>query len=304
MNRNNNINWDSIWAKLPEITGLPFKFHRGKYYANCYANGTKHKRRDKTVATFKKGKIRIIEQGGFSDDLVEWMLLYGNYSSYKDVYRALGNESKGYIVPPKHIEPPRIYVYYKYMNISLHKYNDTLYRFFCTLFDAKQVRAAYDLYNIGSFNDDTIFWYVDRQKRICHDKRLKYKSDGHRDKETFPYKFFKQDKGFAGKCYFGDHLLNDTKDDIYLVESEKTAILFYLYYGKICLASGGSNCLMYRTDHLIRLPDYDLAGCDWIESNSMLWWNYYPDIEINVGDDIGDVIIKLKKVKLNKKNHG
>jgi hypothetical protein len=301
MQERSKINWNAIWGNLALFTGLPFRFHKGKYYAKCYADGTAHKRRDKTVATFKKGKIMIIEQGGFYDDLITWMKTYGSYANDREIFKALEEESGNGIVAPEYTPPPRIYVYRKFMNHTLGLYSDSLYRFLCTLFPEDRVRKVFDLYHVGSSgdNNDVVYWFVNEKNQICHDKRIAYKNDGHRDKDEWPYRFFKQDKGFTGLTYFGMHLVPNYEGEIYLVESEKTALLFYLMYGKLCLATGGSNCLLQTDRKFILLPDYDKAGKQWITKGGIEWWNSYENIQI--GEDIGDTIIRERIKNLHSK---
>lgn len=293
MSAKSKINWNAIWGNLANFTGLPFISHKGKYRAKCYADGTPSKRKDKTVAKYVKGKITIIEQGGFADDLIEWMKTYGNYENDRAIFKALEDESGNGLDIPEYTPPPLIYVYRKFMDQTLGLYSDSLYRFLCTLFDESKVRHAFDLYHVGSFGQDVVYWFEDEKGRICSDKRMTYKEDGHRDKEEYPYKFFQQEKGFHGLTYFGMHLVPDYEGEIYLVESEKTALLFYLMYGKLCLATGGSNNLLQKSGFTL-LPDYDKAGMRWIELGGVKWWEHYENIE--EGDDIGDAIIS-KRIK-------
>lgn len=293
MSEKSKINWNAIWGNLANFTGLPFKLHKGKYRANCYADGTISKRKDKTIAKYVRGKITIIEQGDFHDDLIEWMRTYGNYENDRAIWKALEDESGNGLDIPEHIPPSRIYVYKKFMTQTLGLYSDSLYRFLCTLFDERKVRQVFDLYNVGSFGLDVVYWFRDEKGNICYDKRMAYKEDGHRDKDKFPYKFFKQDTGFTGRTYFGMHLTPNYKGKIYLVESEKTALLFYLMYGKLCLATGGSNNLLPKSGFTL-LPDYDKAGMKWIEKGGVKWWEHYENIK--EGWDIGDAIIS-KRIK-------
>jgi hypothetical protein len=54
--------------------------------------------------------------------------------------------------------------------------------------------------------------------------------DGHRDKNHFPIRLFKQDEGFTN-CIFGEHLLwyANGNELVCIVESEKTAIICAMY---------------------------------------------------------------------------
>ena len=122
----------------------------------------------------------------------------------------------------------------------------------------------------------TIFWQVDEQCRVRTGKMMKYKQDGHRDKEAawnfdfihatlrrhwdaekqemtddppYPYPLlFNPDKQEMRQCLFGMNLLDrwkrkDMEQTVCIVESEKTAILMAIAYGnhagQVWMACGG-----------------------------------------------------------------
>lgn len=290
-----SIKYSSIFANLPRFTGLPLRQKGRRYEGQCYYNGSKHKsRRDKLVCYMKGGKIWMCEQGEQPIDLWFWMLEYGGYKTDLEVGNALRQESGCNLDIPEFIEPEPRYVYESTMNKTLYKYSDDLFLWLCTLFPRKDVKRAYDTYKVGSLGKDVCFWMIKKDGSIGHDKIMSYDpTTGKR--QGFPRRRFKLDHGFTSAPLFGGHLLN-TDRKIYAVESEKTAILFYLYYGKICVATSSASCLNKTDPSHILLGDYDKAGSRWWESGGIDWWNHYNE-EISEGEDIGDLIVK-KRLKI------
>lgn len=101
----------------------------------------------------------------------------------------------------------------------------------------------------------TVFWQIDNEGIVRTGKMMKYKSDGHRDKES-KYNFdwvhsvmnrqhlIDTDKVEVKPCLFGLHLLDKYKGaDVCIVESEKTAIIMAIAYGnhakQVWMACGG-----------------------------------------------------------------
>lgn len=101
----------------------------------------------------------------------------------------------------------------------------------------------------------TVFWQIDKEGRVRTGKMMKYKTDGHRDKES-QYNFdwvhslmnrqhlIDTDKVEVKPCLFGLHLLDKYKGaDVCIVESEKTAIIMAIAYGnhvkQVWMACGG-----------------------------------------------------------------
>ena len=111
-------------------------------------------------------------------------------------------------------------------------------------------------YAVGVSRDGlSVFWQIDEQARVHTGKMMRYKADGHRDKDSqynFDWvhsKLFRQGV-YNGEeydyetCLFGQHLLPFCPDaQIHLVESEKTALIMATYYGNMSrnlwLATGG-----------------------------------------------------------------
>lgn len=147
-------------------------------------------------------------------------------------------------------------------------------------------------YKIGSWRFDTVFWYMDIDGRIRTGKVMRYRPDGHRDKEHQPWLIhgkLKQsghlpESWTLRRCLFGEHLL--TKYPSYtvgLVESEKTAIIaatFFKDQPVIWLAAGGlqylnvDSCAGLKGRQVIAYPD--LQAFD-------LWKNTLAGIAPHVG---------------------
>ena len=111
-------------------------------------------------------------------------------------------------------------------------------------------------YAIGVSRDGlTVFWQIDEQARVHTGKMMRYKPDGHRDKDSdynfdwvhsklFRQRVYNEEEYDYETCLFGQHLLPFCPNaQIHLVESEKTALIMATYYGNMSrnlwLATGG-----------------------------------------------------------------
>lgn len=111
-------------------------------------------------------------------------------------------------------------------------------------------------YAVGVSRDGlSVFWQIDEQARVHTGKMMRYRPDGHRDKEAqynfdwvhaklFRQGIYNEDEYDYETCLFGQHLLPFCpKAQINLVESEKTAVIMATYYGgmqqHLWLATGG-----------------------------------------------------------------
>lgn len=296
------INYSKIFESLDTFTGLPL-IRRGRLWiGRCYIDGAKSNRRDKTVATIKNDKIFLLEQGGDSMDLWEWLIKFGGCSDNREAACKLLNLSPTILSKPirEYKEPPLKYVYPEVLNKTIRKPTDNLFIWLSSLFNEKDVQTIYDKYKVGNLihklGIQTIFWYIDKEGNICHDKKMVYNENGHRDKAYGGGRKFKVDFGYRGRCYFGEHLLKDRKEGqrVFVVESEKTALILSLFYPKnIYLATGGANMLHKVEDDWVLLRDYDKAGEMWEgRGKCTAWWEYYPKVE--EGWDIADALLWLK----------
>ena len=145
----------------------------------------------------------------------------------------------------------------------------------------KRVEEMIGLYDVGhGKHGHTIFWQIDEKGRLRTGKMMKYREDGHRDKEAKwnfdwihatlsrhwdferqemtdepPYPFpqlYDPSRQEAQITFFGYHLLNhwkrkDIEQTVCIVESEKTALLMAIAYGnhakQVWIACGGLEML-------------------------------------------------------------
>ena len=124
-----------------------------------------------------------------------------------------------------------------------------------------RIEEVLKMYHVGhSRKGHTMWWQIDEKGRVRTGKMMKYRVDGHRDKEA-PYNFdwvhaalyrdenlpqYDDMKTDEVQTLFGMHLLNETKGDVYIVESEKTAIIMSILYGHssgVWMATGGKQNL-------------------------------------------------------------
>ena len=156
-----------------------------------------------------------------------------------------------------------------------------------------RVEKIIDIYNVGhGKNGHTIFWQLDERGRLRTGKMMKYRKDGHRDKEAFwnfdfihstlsrkrrdedPWPFpniFNPDKQEPQLTFFGMHLLDKYGKNatVNIVESEKTAVLMAIAYGnhanQVWMACGGLEMInrerlqpiIDRGRRIILYPDRD-----------------------------------------------
>lgn len=124
-----------------------------------------------------------------------------------------------------------------------------LYIFISNIFGIEKTKEVFIKYKIGAINDWIIFWLIDSHFKIRSGKYIKYKSDGHRCKETNASWHHKKTKEYLPvypdfnlvQCFFGEHLvLNDIQKPIAIVESEKTAIIASLFIDRYIWVACGS----------------------------------------------------------------
>ena len=115
-------------------------------------------------------------------------------------------------------------------------------------------------YHVGHSKDEkTIWWQIDYQGQVRTGKLMKYKTDGHRDrddKNSFDWihnrlkkaRYWSESDKQMETCLFGIHLAKAyPKATVNIVESEKTAVIMAIAYGNpsnnIWLATGGMSFL-------------------------------------------------------------
>lgn len=171
--------------------------------------------------------------------------------------------------PPRPLPPPLPMLELPDNMVSMYQHtdNDNLFQWIRTGINwdhaqrarIEPVLAAYRVGH-GHFGH-TIFWQIDEQQRVRTAKMMKYRTDGHRDKES-QWNFdwvhaalyrregtgYSDEKTDVKPCLFGLHLLTayerpGIQQDVCMVESEKTALLMAIAYGnhekQVWMACGG-----------------------------------------------------------------
>ena len=152
-----------------------------------------------------------------------------------------------------------------------------------TRLDALVLECAWHLYGVGITKDGhPIFWYYDRQDRCRDGKIMKYRQDGHRDKDApgsicavgsmLKKSGHLPESWSRSGCLYGEHLLDRwPKATIGLVESEKTAIVAAVRFPQyLWLATGGKTQNLDRATAVLNgrrvvvFPDAD-ATQEWTE---------------------------------------
>ena len=250
---------------------------------------------DKSMGSFivyPQGNCYTCFSCGAKGGVIEWLMKHEGLS-YPDALRWLG---KKYSIPvddvpvdwtytPKPAPPPLPTLHLPMSMVLRTQYaanadTDNLIRwiFDGIRWDSVQIRRVsqvLDDYHVGhGKNGHTIFWNLDEQGHVRTGKMMKYKPDGHRDKEAKwnfdwihatlikhwdperremvedpPYPFpdiYNPEKQMAHITIFGMHLTQAAMyrhATIKLVESEKTAILMAIAYGNnpqdLWIACGG-----------------------------------------------------------------
>lgn len=158
-----------------------------------------------------------------------------------------------------------------YVTRSLSKASQFVTWLRTTVGDDDAVERVCQQYHVGATRDGgVIFWQIDAQGSVRTGKVMHYWGNGHRVKDSADYArmlnapytdkspsptFFIHSKMKSQRllpaewqvtqCLFGEHLLSRRPDDIvYLVESEKTALICAAYYPQfVWVATGGGGNL-------------------------------------------------------------
>lgn len=284
------------FENLPRIMGMELVRRGDRWEGGYYMNGERHQyRRDKLKVAKWNNDIWVHEEGGESQSITTWLQNYGGASDYWDAVRIL----RGGELPvkfdggfrPKKVERGRTVPRDAYEGEAAYDLGRCpLFCWMADLFGAERVREAWERYGVTTdAHGNAVFWSVDVSGGVLHDKRMRYKSDGHRDREYGAWRKYKTGDGYTGRSFFGAYVWRN-EEKVYLLESEKSALLFYLYYNKPAMATGGKNALRDVDDRIILVPDMD-ARHEWDEhGNVWEWWKNFDGVEDH--DDIGDAIVR------------
>jgi len=163
----------------------------------------------------------------------------------------------------------------KYLKDSNKFYRSSnLVKYLFSQFDEKVADEAIKKYFLGSFQNysgSTVFWQIDRLGKIRGGKIIQFKpSIGKRVNDpTWAHSYLQFQSFTLSQCLFGQHLLTHENKPIVVVESEKTAVVGYIYMPQYTwVATGGkSNLKEEYFDNLgdreiLLIPDTD-AYEDW-----------------------------------------
>lgn len=295
----------AVMQHIPSITGLDLTWRKDAWEGGYYLDGTKHHKRDKLKIKFwrtdKGCSIWLHEQGGESMILQDWLQ---SYAGAKDWHEAM-EIMKGNATPSAMLTD----VSSRDM-VSETRYVDKSEYDGCAAFDLQ--RCPLFVWMAGLFGKErteevwrkyhvttdgyglAVFWYTNKDGKICKDKRIAYKHDGHRDKDFGGTSRFRTSQGYRERTLFGAHLVRDCAS-VSVVESEKTALLASLFNpNEVFVATGGKNGVsLFNCLDCKLYPDMDAVE-DWANTGKPIveWWGGH---DVGEKDDYGDLIARLKK---------
>lgn len=216
-------------------------------------------------------------------------------------------------------QPPKIPFFFKpeTMAATLNRYqNNMLFLFLCKVFNPDAVKSTFDKYKIGTSDwGDTIFWQINHEGRIVAGKKIQYFSNGKRNKARGA-SWLHNANGFdlanneLAQALFGSHLIDSATEKIYVVESEKTALICDIVKkdkNTVFVATGGLQNLgliaKLKTNGapVICIPDND-ANEIWKEKIIRLALNckisLIPALQsMEKGSDVGDFVLLFQQQK-------
>lgn len=158
---------------------------------------------------------------------------------------------------------------------------------------ANGLEHAADAYKLGCYMGKTLFPYIDIYNNYVTGKVILY-GDNLKRNRNIPPSYIHPQGYKPPKVYFGEHLIKrDT--NIYVVESEKSAVLYYAYTGNITIATGGKNNishLLYKLEgyKLILLPDKDAID-EWSRLGNVYYlWYLIASKSNDKNYDVGDYV--------------
>lgn len=288
----------AAFNNVPKLLGMDLAQHGRQLEGPYYLNGERHAyRKDKLKVFISEGSVWVQEEGDRTISLPQWLIEFGGAADFGEAIRMIKGESQAMTWNREVRQRATNKVEYVNRNVleGAKRYDLNtcpLFRWMCTMFPEEKVREAWDLYNVTTdSHGNAVFWYVDQQGRILYDKRIAYRDDGHRDKSFFPGRVYRVADGYSGKCYFGANTPSDGKKT-FIVESEKSVLLAYLYWGRRFLATGGKGNLREVEPDMMLCPDMD-ARIEWEEKGEVWpWWEKWgiPIEQIPEKADVGDMI--------------
>lgn len=170
----------------------------------------------------------------------------------KDLYKSKSSKIVEDKIVQKSLEKPMSNNLCKYLYVN---------------FDTKRVKQVIKDYRIGtSYNNFTVFWFINASGNAQKSKSILYQSNGKRTNQIRVK--FKNEQGYYF-CLYGEHLLKDENKPIILVESEKSAIICSIKLPQYnWLAYSGINGLTFTKLHALKnkeiliIPDLSQKAVD------------------------------------------
>ena len=264
-------------AKIEDVVGEFVKLKKKgvRYLGLCPFHDDRH---IGSFVVYPKGNCYKCFKCGAKGGVVDFLMEHAHLS-YPDAIRWLGKkysietdmEDFNYTPPPPRPAPPPLQPLRLPMGMverTEHLDSDLLAAWIMTginwdYIQRKRISEVLNDYHVGhGKNGHTIFWQIDELGEVRTGKMMKYKSDGHRDREaSWNFDFihsalfrdqrltqWDEDKQEAQLTFFGMHLLNRYPNaTVNIVESEKTALLMAISYGnhatQVWMACGGLEML-------------------------------------------------------------
>ena len=302
----------AVMQHIPEITHMDLKWHKGAWEGRYYISGERHPyKKDKLKIKFwrnEKGcSIWLHEQGGDSMSLQQWLVRYGGAADWKEAMDMMRGNSRpdpkllNLIRTGSDTHEVKYIAKSDYKACSLFDLRRCpLFVWMAGIFGKEQVRDVWAKYHVTTDGEGlAVFWYTNSDGKICYDKRIKYKYDGHRDKTFGGTRKYLTKDGYMERPMFGAHLVysgnDDSNKEVCVVESEKSALILSLTFpDKTFLATGGKNNLRDVDDCMLLYPDIDAIEL-WSSiphARIVEWWK---DEDVRSDhDDYADVVIRKK----------
>ena len=283
-------------ARIEEVVGdfpdVDLKKKGVRYLGLCPFHDDRHKG---SFVVYPKGNCYKCFSCGAKGGVVDFLMAHEKLS-YPDAIRWLGKKYSietdmtdfNYTPPPPRPTPPPLKMLVLPMSMVERTQNaanadtDILIRWIMDMINwdyvqRKRISEVLNDYHVGhGKNGHTIFWQIDEVNNVRTGKMMKYKSDGHRDREApwnfdwihstlsrhwdaekhemtdeppYPYPhLYNPDRQEPCLTFFGMHLLNKYPNaTVNIVESEKTAMLMAIAYGnhatQVWMACGGLEML-------------------------------------------------------------
>lgn len=300
-----NIYWDDVIRRIPDIMGLDLTWHNNTWVGKYYINREPHTyRKNKLTVKLYGGNIYVFEQGGPHMSIVDWLIQFGGaaneYAAISILKRGCGctyvmpGESQQALKPVRYVTRPDYELYFQ---------NDRnrcpLYVWMERFFGRSRVVQVWNKYGVTSdFKGNVVFWYFDTEGRICYDKVMKYGYDGHRDHTFGGSRQYKTGEGYTARPFYGSNLIPKSEEEanknkLYLVESEKTALICAIVFPEYTwLSCGGKSNLKDLDKKFVLFPDMDAID-DWDknkhEARICDWW---AGEDVGSKDDIADLIVR------------